>query len=254
MAQLRRNCVFGASVPGTSHLRSGLHRQDRLHYHVLDSATITAVCDGMGSSRLSECGSELAARTAVTSASWELRKLQTAPDPETLSQLLRHSVQSARQRIHDVARATDHAINSYATTLLLAVQTEHLVGGAQIGDGAIVISDEAREFLTFTHPQNGEYVNQTNSLTSGNAMGCLEIRVEALQPRYLAMFTDGIQNLVLKQPAQVPQTPFFSRIFQWLERQTDNQHVQVELERLLRSPQVTQRTDDDLTLILTIRK
>ena len=68
------------------------------------------------------------------------------------------------------------------------------------------------------------------------------------------MFTDGIQNLVLKQPDQVPQTPFFSRIFQWLERQTDNMHVQTELDALLRSPQVTQRTDDDLTLVLAIRK
>jgi hypothetical protein len=138
--------------------------------------------------------------------------------------------------------------------LLLAVQTEHLVGAAQIGDGAIVVSDEAREFLTFTRPQNGEYANQTSFLTSGNAMDCLEVKVDALQPRYLAMFTDGIQNLVLKQPGQVPQTPFFSRIFQWLQRQTDKEYVETELARLLRSPQVTQRTDDDLTLVLTIRK
>ena len=254
MAQHRRNVAFGASVAGTSHLRNGLHRQDRFDYCVLDSVTITAVCDGAGSAPRSESGAELAAKSAVTAASRELRKLKTPPDPETLAQLLRRSVQCSRQRIAEVASLTGYPLNSYATTLLLAVQTEHLVGGAQIGDGAIVVSDGAGEFLTFTYPQNGEYANQTNFLTSGNAMDCLEVRVETLQPRYLAMFTDGIQNLVLKQPDQVPQTPFFSRIFQWLERQTDNMHVQTELDALLRSPQVTQRTDDDLTLVLAIRK
>ena len=254
MAEIGLSFVFGASVTGISHLRNGLNCQDRLYYRVQNSATITAVCDGAGSAHRSELGAELAVRSAVSTASSQLRKLQTPPDSENLSQLLRQSVQSARQRIHDLACSKGHGLSTYATTLLLAVQTDHLVGCAQIGDGAIVIGDEAGEFLTFTYPQNGEYANQTNFLTSANAMDCLQVKVEALQPKYLAMFTDGIQSLTLKQPCQVPAKPFFSRIFQWLERQTDSQHVQAELARLLQSPQVTQRTDDDLTLIFTIRK
>ena len=249
-----RGCVVGVSVAGTSHLRNQLHRQDRLHYRVLDSALITAVCDGAGSAQRSASGAELAARSAVTTANWHLQQLQEPPNSRTLSQVLRQSAQSARARIEEVALLTDHALGSYATTLLLAVQTENLIGAAQIGDGAIIISDDVGEFRTFTYPQNGEYANQTNFITSGNAMDCLEVKVEDRQPRYLAMFTDGIQNLVLVQPGQVPQTSFFSKLFRWLQCQTDKEYVETELTRLLYSPKVSRRTDDDLTLVLTIRK
>jgi hypothetical protein len=254
VAERRRGCVVGASVVGTSHLRNNLHRQDRLDYRNLESALITAVSDGAGSARRSESGAELAVRSAVTTASLQLQRLQKPLNSETLSQVLFQSVQSARQRIEEVARLTDHAMGSYATTLLLAVQTEYLIGAAQIGDGAIVISDGSGEFRTFTYPQTGEYVNQTNFITSSNAMECLDVKVEDRPPQYLAMFTDGIQDLVLVQPCLVPQTSFFSKIFRWLQCQTDKQYVETELTRLLCSPQVSRRTDDDLSLVLTIRK
>ena len=254
MNSFRQGRVFGASVAGTSHLRADLHRQDRLHYRVLDSALVTAVCDGAGSAPRSASGAEVAAGSAVTMAVAKLRQLHESPNGKELAQLLRQSVQSARKRVEDVALRKNHPVGSYATTLLLAVQTENTVGVAQVGDGAVVISGGPDAFETFTQPQNGEYANQTNFLTSTNAMDCLEIRVDPSKPRYLAMFTDGIQNLVLKQPQNVPQLPFFANLFRWLQRQTDKAYVESELARLLRSPQVSSRTDDDLTLVVTIRR
>ena len=247
-------CIFGASVTGTKHLRDGLHRQDRVHYRVLDTALVTAVCDGAGSASRSSSGAEIAAQSAVTTAVNELRAFQGPPNSGKLAHLLSQSVQDARQRVEDVALRKKHPVNSYATTLLLVVQTENSIGAAQIGDGAVVIMNCSGAFETFTHPQNGEYANQTNFLTSSNAMDCLEVRVEDRKPTYLAMFTDGIQNLVLKQPSQIPHNPFFAKLFSWLRCQTDKEYVEAELTRLLRSSQVTGRTDDDLTLAVNTRR
>lgn len=244
--------IFSASVPGTSHVRNGMYRQDRANYWAGDNALIAAVADGAGSAEHSAYGAGIAIWTAIMEAH---KKLQTKrrPDSESFACILQHSVKHARQRLQEVAHRKGRKFGSYATTLLLVVQTENLIGAAQIGDGAVVISNSNHEFETFTLPQRGEYANQTYFLTSSDALDCLNIRVAEREPRYVAMFTDGIQSLVLEQPSHIPHRPFFGNMFKWLEDQTDERYVQAELAKLLRSPRVTGKTDDDLTLLFTIR-
>ena len=74
------------------------------------------------------------------------------------------------------------------------------------------------------------------------------------QPRYLAMFSDGLQNLVIESATQQPFRPFFNNVFQWLEKQSDPRRVEPELASLLRSPRVTAKSDDDITLLLATRR
>ena len=66
--------------------------------------------------------------------------------------------------------------------------------------------------------------------------------------------SDGLQNLVIEHATQQPFQPFFDNLFQWLERQSDRKKVEGELASLLRSSRVTSKSDDDITLLLTIRR
>ena len=246
--------VYGASVAGTSHLQRGIERQDRAFHRVEAGFAIAAVSDGAGSARNSALGATVTTTRAVTSAAWRLLDLAAPPTVGDLEAALEESAASARQSLEELACQTGEALGAYANTLLLAIQTENLLGAAQVGDGGIVISNERGGFECFTSPQRGEYANQTTFITTRDGLEQLEVKVVEAQPRYLAMFSDGLQNLVIENATQQPFHPFFDNVFQWLEGQSDPGRAEAELSALLRSPRVTSRIDDDITLLLTIRR
>ena len=124
------------------------------------------------------------------------------------------------------------------------------MAAAQIGDGAVVVSDESGGYRLFTTPQRGEYANITVFLVSRNALDSLEVKSEPTSPVRIAMFTDGLQNLVLRAATDTPHAPFFAPLFQWIESRPDGADYGPALEGLLTSPRVAQRTDDDVTLLL----
>ena len=246
--------AYNASVAGTSHVRRGIGRQDQAHHRVENSFLIAAVADGAGSARHSTLGALVTTRRVTVAATWHLLQSSSEPTADELAEILKKAAASARKALEQTARESGERLGTYACTLLLTIQTETLLGAAQIGDGGIVISNCQGGFDSFTTSQRGEYANQTTFLTSRGGLEQMDIRVEATQPKYLAMFTDGIQNLVVEHTTQRPFPPFFNSIFGWLEQQTDRVQAERELENLLRSPKVTEKADDDLTLLLTIRK
>jgi hypothetical protein len=56
--------------------------------------------------------------------------------------------------------------------------------------------------------------------------------------------------LALKIPPGIPHAPFFSPLFQFVTDMTDAVVANEQLGTFLRSPRVTERADDDLTLFL----
>ena len=74
-------------------------------------------------------------------------------------------------------------------------------------------------------------------------------RVDGSCPR-LAMFTDGIQDLVLDSTDDSPHRPFFDPVFDWLLSDDHSDDHTRELAAFLESPMITSRSDDDLTLLV----
>ena len=248
--------VSRASVTGTSHLKAGLPCQDSSQHFVAGRTLIAAVADGAGSAAMSDVGSSLAAETSVRTA---VRLLQEnhdhSPHPfhETcLKRVVVGAVEDARRELHEEAQRLDVDVGQLATTLLLAVHTRSHLAAAQIGDGAVIVSDGPDAYATFITPQRGEYANQTHFLTSSDAMSRLDVRSERApgDTHRLAMFTDGLQNLVLKSADDSPHAPFFNPVFAWLRSQSDSEDTVSKLAAFLESPSVTSRADDDLTLLL----
>jgi serine/threonine protein phosphatase PrpC len=244
--------VTAESVRGTSHFKSGAGCQDSHFVATVDPAIlIGAVADGAGSAPQSEIGAEIAARIAVQ----ELQRWSTfsQPWPETeqeWSPIITRALDCARIAVENEAAAMGVAPRDLASTLIVMLATPQLVVAGQIGDGAVVLADAADKFVALTAPQSGEYLNETTFLVSPRAIEQAQTSVWRGEARFLAAFSDGLQMLALRMSDGTAHKPFFAPLFRFLEEQTDLSEAGTQLRSFLTSPRITQRADDDLTLLL----
>ena len=260
--QARRWRIMAASVTGTSHARTGQLCQDSFSFSVdaVDDTLIAAVADGAGSAELSAIGSDIAAR-AATQTAIRLLRLHVSPFYEgVLREILLKAVYAARKELQSEAHRKERTLRDFATTLIVAICSLETTASAHIGDGAVVTanvatpeSDATPAYTLFSAPQRGEYANTTNFITSNNWQDSLDVRIRRGGVSRLAMFTDGVQALALNTASKnMPHAPFFNPLFQWSEKQEDEQAAGNSLKAFLSSSRVTDRVDDDLTLLLAI--
>ena len=77
--------------------------------------------------------------------------------------------------------------------------------------------EEFDDYVWIEWPQHGEYANTTNFLTQKNACEVLFFETgRAIEE--IALFTDGIERLVLDVAARSVHSPAFKPIFEWLAR------------------------------------
>jgi serine/threonine protein phosphatase PrpC len=240
--------VVSASVTGKSHEKQNLPCQDAQGYkHLSDSCLIFAVADGAGSAKLADLGANIAVKIALET----LEKQINSVDIDLVwEDYLKLALNQALTAIQTESITQETEVRELATTLILGIATPELVAVAQVGDGAIVVEDKTGNIQELTIPASGEYLNETIFLISPNALETAQINLWSGQAKYLAAFSDGLQMLALKMPEGKPHHPFFSPLFKFVETITDETDAQEQLIGFLRSPRVTQRTDDDLTLIL----
>lgn len=249
--------IAGASVAGTSHERAGAQCQDS-HLTALigenGSTLVLIASDGAGSASHSEIGSSLACSRLMEELKLAIYQGQAVADitKETALKWLdevRIALQSA---------ADDHGLElrQFACTLLAAVVSPTHSAFFQIGDGAIVVRPHGDSWSYVFWPQHGQFINTTNFITDTTAPDVLEFEVVAGRIEEVAVFTDGIESLVLHFASQSVHAPFFDQIFQPVRN-----HVSVgliedlssKLQSYLSAPLVCERTDDDKTLILASR-
>lgn len=239
--------VAAASVQGVSHLRADIPCQDAHHFALHgEGALVAAVADGAGSALRGEVGAEVAARAAI-----EFLAEAALPGAETCAweTFLHETLKVARIAVEAQAGLREMPVRELATTLIVAVATADCVAVAQVGDGAAVIESE-EGVLALTRPHLGEHANETTFLIAPEALDVAEIRVWQGRARHLALFSDGLQRLALKLPEGTAHAPFFGPLFRFVEQAEDLNAAHSRLEAFLRSPRITDRADDDLTLLL----
>jgi protein phosphatase 2C-like protein len=246
--------VVGASVQGESHRRKGLTCQDAHEFRdVGGNMLVAAVADGAGSASCSEVGSALAARAAVAEAIRKLHDRLPRSDDEWRD-LLNHAFHAARHDVVSQAMVLEVPAVELATTLLVAVVTPGRLAVAQIGDGAVVARREDDSYVAVTRPRDQEYINETTFLTSPTYLEAMQYEVLAVRVTGLALFTDGLQMLALKMPQGAPHVAFFAPLMHLLATATERDRAEAQLRSFLQSPRITQRADDDLTLVLAVRE
>lgn len=255
--------VAHTSVIGTSHEKTGLPCQDAASCRVVSDAEgrrvlLAVACDGAGSASRSFDGAAITVN----------RFLQDFGDAGSRSgvdqvtkQFVEDWVRRVRSEIRGQAQANELNPREFACTILGAVVGHARAAFFQIGDGAIVVSNRAEpgDYGWVFWPQHGEFANQTNFITQDNAIDVLEFEVEERCVDEIAIFTDGIERLVLDLQTKTAHAPFFRTLFGWLAKNEpavvgEELLASEVISRYLGSKQINDKTDDDKTLILASRR
>lgn len=242
-----------ASSLGTSHLKTGSPCQDAGGCVIVPGGDggevlIAVVSDGAGTAKRSEAGASLAVA----------RFLQdfAGADPASIDRaFVVEWIGSVQEEIAALAADEGNQVRDYACTMLGAVVAGSGAAYLQIGDGAIVVGGgEVGEYDWIFWPQHGEYANVTNFLTQEQATETLQFETGA-PVREIALFSDGIERLVLDFSARAVHSPSFRPIFKWLAgtEPSDKQQPAEALIAYLGSDHVNKRTDDDKTLVMATR-
>jgi hypothetical protein len=160
-------------------------------------------------------------------------------------------VKQVREAVANDAKTTGLDLFQYSCTLLLAVAGPDCGVYAQVGDGAIVIGEGA----TFHHvfwPESGEYNNMTYFVTDKDALDHLQVDIQKGPPKCVALFSDGIEQVLLRFQNRTARCDIFKVLFERLGKEAAgySNGVAKELDDFLRSPAVLSRIYDDRTLIL----
>ncbi len=244
--------IISASVTGKGHLQRDVPCQDAHIWEILPQNTlVVAVADGAGSAQCSEVGAQIAVKIAMEVISEKLTFCLTETEMETVwKDYSITALQAAQDAITAEAEAQEIEVRELATTLILVVATPQWVGVTQVGDGAAVVKTVEETLEALTVPEQGEYLNETKFLIHADAVETAQVHLWQGQATHLAVFSDGLQMLGLKMPDGTPHQPFFTPLFQFVAAAEDEISAKEQLVSFLRSPKVTERTDDDLTLVL----
>ncbi len=250
-----------ASVCGTSHAKTGAPLQDASRAEVIldaaDASIFVAVAsDGAGSAAQAQIGSQLACDLflADVKSYFACGGSVTQLSPEFIGWWIDRFQQAVRQQIE----ATPHNLSDYACTFLAAAIGPECAVYFQLGDGAIVEAthEDSASYAIVCWPQQGEYANTTNFLTDADAKEKCVVAQHNYAVDEVALFTDGIQNLVLDYRQKTAHAPFFTPLFSWLRPRPAgfSEELSQALAVYLHSEKFNARTDDDKTLILASRR
>ena len=259
------------SALGSSHLKSGVPCQDSseciIQNHGDESFLVAVVADGAGSAKFSQYGSRLACHLVRESVQ---PLLEQGLGLDSIDRgFAEDIIQRFQSMVARVARRTGNTPRDFACTVLAAFIGEGSAAFFQIGDGAIVVSranqrsrDAGKGAGTPTTydwvfwPQNGEYANETVFATGENACDDMQFAVCREDIEEVAVFSDGIQNLVLDNKNRVASASFFEPMFGAVRKEGlgFSHELSSSLESYLNSRSILSRTDDDKSLILATRR
>lgn len=247
--------AIGQQVVGTAHIHGGKGCEDAVAYNIVPTVEgevlICCTSDGAGSAHYAAQASQYVTQRTVEILSGYAQNTILVRDVEVLM-----IVEELYEELKNKSQVLGCDINEFSCTFLGCYLQQQRAVFFQIGDGAIVREGGDRMFTPVWWPHNGEYSNTTAFLVDDNTFPYLKITVLEESIREVAIFTDGLQNLVLNTEATSVHQPFFEDLFQWLRKAKTDRDVQILEQKLggyLAGETINRRTDDDKTLFLATR-
>lgn len=245
-----------ASVAGTSHRKAALPCQDASRAEITvdqngNEILIAAVSDGAGSAAQAQLGSVMAMEFFIAKVKTHF---ETGGNLKQLTEGFIENWVAAFQQTAASWAGEGGTIQEFACTLLAVVVGNEQTIYFHLGDGAIVESGYDL-YRCASWPQQGEYANTTHFLTDADAASKIIVELKNYAVDEVALFTDGLQNLVLDYRTQSAHSPFFAPLFNWLRPRPNgfSQEFSDSLVTYLNSEKFNARTDDDKTLLLATR-
>jgi len=249
--------IINASVIGTSHIDRQQICQDyclaKTIYSDTKSYLVALVSDGAGSAKKSELGAKYSCEIMLSCIQRSLKNIQS----RNLTKLdVEIWISIVQKSLNQLARRKGFILRDFACTLMGTVVTKDWALFFQIGDGAMVASI-SNQWQVIFWPDTGEYANMTYFITEKQALSHLHVKIISAPPiEEVALFSDGLQRLVLSFLNKNVYTPFFDSIFSTLRKRPFFHYKELNksLEHYLNSKVVNDRTDDDKTLVLATKR
>jgi hypothetical protein len=250
-----------ASTVGTSHQKTGQVCQDASSCQTVvseanDQILIAVASDGAGSANFSEHGSKL----ICTSLTRQVKEhIQNGGEVRDIYlDLVKDWIMMFQKEANTFAEEHFIRPKELACTLLAAILGGDYAAFIQIGDGAIVTTspEEGDNYSWVFWPQNGEYENTTFFATDSYSLNHLNFDVYNGHCDEVALFSDGLQRIALHYETKTAHNPFFRPFFLELRKEKRNYSKRFSdlLVTFLNSTRVSERSDDDKTLILVTRR
>jgi hypothetical protein len=245
-----------ATVTGKAHTARGEPGQDSSRAGTVQISDtdffIGIAADGAGSTTDGGRGADIACRTLfalITDALRESGDLSLITDD-----VIRNWITASHEAIVTEAQERGKKLRQYASTVIGAIAGNERAIFFQIGDGAIV-TGSGPEYQTIFWPEQGEYANTTYFITDDDYLGHVKIH-HSETPEEIALFTDGLQNLVLSFAEKKAHTGFFRPLFDALKQNPESgiSDFSSRMEHFLCRDDISARSDDDKTLILAVRR
>jgi hypothetical protein len=239
-------------VVGAAHERAGVGCQDAHRWALLpNGCLVIAVADGAGSAARAAEGAQIVVDAAEAYLVGALGD-DLPGDPQAWHDAMRRTLDAALDAVTAHAADAQQPLRDYAATLTVVAAGDDYLAVGQVGDGIAVAEGDDGLFLAAA-PQRGEYANEVALLIAEQAVECAAIAVIPTAVRAVAVTTDGLLRLAVRLPSHAPHAPFFRPLFAFLDEATDLAVAGEELTRFLASERVSDRTDDDKTLVLAVR-
>ena len=245
--------VFYASAAGRHHLAGDAPCQDSGHYVVIEGTLIGVVCDGAGSVGEGHAGSDFFARkvTALISESVSSGRLAGDPRPDWREYLI-EVIESARMELGSVARSRELELSDFACTLVGCITSAD--GGCffHVGDGfGIHLQSDGQSVLS--HPENGEYADETYFVTDDNWRDHLRVTPLAQIRRgcLIGLMTDGASPFAVNRTKTGFYRPFIDPVVSFL-RHASEELGNRALLNVLEDEKTLAITADDKTLLLAL--
>ncbi len=244
-----------ASVTGRAHTGRGEDGQDACRagtVRISDNEFFIGIAaDGAGSTTDGGRGADIACGTLYTKIAESVQEAGGLPG--ITDEAVKGWITAAREAVSAEAGENGKRLREYACTILGSVAGKEGAIFFQVGDGAIVTGTGA-EYQTIFWPEQGEYANTTYFITDDQYLDHLHILHED-SPDQIALFTDGLQNLVLSFALKKAHAGFFLPLFSALQEHPENgfSEFSARLEEFLSREDISTRSDDDKTLVLAVR-
>jgi hypothetical protein len=251
--------AVGACVRGPAHEATGQPCQDFFAIEVCNDWVVAVVSDGAGSADRAADGARIVSHEICGTLSAFLNDSNRsdalgADLCSSVEGVLIGGIERARQHCLDEAHA-GQTLRSFHATLVGAVVGNTRGVLFHLGDGggsAHRRTTAGLETISFSQPENGEYINETFFFTQERWREHLRLTTISGSVDAVWLMTDGAYELMVP-PKQRRLREVTEREIDRLVFEEGDRSKSDVISAILSSPQATARNDDDKTLVIVRR-
>lgn len=227
----------GVSIRGDSHVQKDVPCQDAFCIKVNGDRIVVAVSDGAGSATHSDVAAARYAETVAKEIAFHESRLCAS----RVRELTIRAVENAKRCLSEHLNVQTREL---AATMVGCVVEDGCCISFHVGDGALVVIDQNDHYY-FSHPENGEYANETYFLTMESWKDKLRVNEFKITPASIFVMSDGVTPFALKGTELAE--GFLKPIGSFL-RNAEDGAGKLAVEALLSSDEASLISTDDKTL------